>query len=1571
MLRRIVKILSRVLLILLLLLITVWALIHLKPVQNWLVKQAARKLSKELNTEVTVKHVDFSLFNKMLLEGVMIKDRNKDTLLYTGVTKVNITDWFFVKEKADLHYVGLEQTTVYLHRKDSVWNYQFLVDYFSSPSTGSKKKGMQLSLEQLELKNLHLLQKDEWVGKNQEASVSYLNLSVKKFDVTNKQIDISELVLEKPFFSIDDYDGLRPEGKNIPDAEYHKNDTIEKWNDGGWLITASKIKISDGEFKNNRKTERSPYTYFDGAHLRFYAINGEFSNLQLKGDTLQTHLTLATKERSGFKVNKLNADVLFHPTGMEFKNMLIETPNSRLADYFAMRFTHFNHDMSDFISHVRLEGNFNKSKVHSDDIAFFAPELKDWKDVIYISGKAKGTIGHLKGDSIHITTARNTLFEGKFVMDGLPGINTTFLDITATKFKTTYADASQIYPGLKSIKTPAISKISYLNYSGSFTGYLRDFVTYGTTETNLGTVTTDLNLKLPPGKDPIYSGKLKTNGFALGEILNEKNIGRIVMEGSLKGRGFNTNTLFAEIDGQIKEFEVRGYNYHNIIAKGIVEQKKFDGALAITDSNIRVNLTGIVDFGKDTPVYKLNGNVYKLRFKPLGFAKQDLFFSGLIDFNFRVKTIEDFMGTAIVQNAELKDGDRKLSFDSLYLSNHYINDTTKQFILRSNEIDAKLRGNYNLVYLPDVTLGFLHNYFPSYIPEPRKKIAVQSFDFDITTNNISQFISLLNAPVSGFDQSTIKGSINIQQNKFNLNTYVPNFKYNGIAFDNVNITGTGNFTNLSLQGNIGEIKINDSLRLPNTNFVAVASNDTGSFSIKTSANQTLKDADLRAKFIASKDGFTINFQPSALVINEKHWAIQDESDLFIGGGQLVSNGLRFNSGNEEIFLYTQPCATCSSGNDLVVELKKLQAGDIVPYFLKDPRLEGSVTGRIDIINPLGKFNVDAELKADQFRFNNDSLGKVEIKGNYSSENKIINYNIASENEGHEFVINGNTNINDLKNVTTDNIITIENEKLGLLNKYLSVIMTDMKGTGKGILRVKGKGEQPDIIGKVTLNNTSFVLDYTKCRYFIENGTTIEFKEGAIDFGSIKLKDTTGRTATFSGQLFHQFFRDMAFDMEFRADDQRKGFVVLNTTKKDNNLFYGSVIANASGSILGPQNKIELTLRGTPTDSSKLYLPTSDTRVTGTADFIVFRKYGKEMKPEIDIKEATSLNVDLTVTANPLAKVFLILDEQTNDIIEGQGNGTINLKVGTNEKTTMTGNFQITKGLYTFNWQYLVRKPFLINNGTINWNGDPYDAQINIDANYFVERVRLLPELTTGCSNEPSGLTVISNLSNTLKNPIIKFRFELPPGHPCKNNPLTQTALAQLYNNEDELNRQVISLLLFRSFISTQQGNSISNNLLGAAGTLTEFIAQQATKGINGVLKSIPGFRELKLDSYVTFNPSLSSGAQLEGSASAGFTKNLLNGRIVLRAGGSVLVTSGQQTALTNGGNVLTPDISVEWLITRDGKLRLISFYRTVFDIQRRSDRTGLSLSFSRERDKFWDLFRREKKVTDEFDLFNN
>ncbi len=94
-----------------------WVLLQTSFFQNFIIGRITKTLSRDLKTTVSIGHVGFELFDRMRLEKTLILDRKKDTLLYAGALRVNITDWFFLKNKIELKYIGLDDAVIKADRQ--------------------------------------------------------------------------------------------------------------------------------------------------------------------------------------------------------------------------------------------------------------------------------------------------------------------------------------------------------------------------------------------------------------------------------------------------------------------------------------------------------------------------------------------------------------------------------------------------------------------------------------------------------------------------------------------------------------------------------------------------------------------------------------------------------------------------------------------------------------------------------------------------------------------------------------------------------------------------------------------------------------------------------------------------------------------------------------------------------------------------------------------------------------------------------------------------------------------------------------------------------------------------------------------------------------------------------------------------------------------------------------------------------------------------------------------------------------------------------------------------------------
>ena len=569
-LRKFLTISSRVILAILLLLFILYGILHLSSVQTWLVKKIASNLSEKLNTKVTIKKVDVRFFNKVLLEGVMVQDRKKDTLLYAGVLRANVNDWFFFKDKIALENIGLDDAIVNMKRTDSVWNYQFLVDYFASPNKTKKTGGeVVIDLKELHFTNIKFNKIDGWIGQDMIANLGKLDLTMELVDVKNKKIYIKQITLKNPLFAQKDYKGNRPEQANLQQI-IEKIPVIGafKWNDGGWDIKLEKLEMADGAFKNDKFTLEPPMAdRFDGQHIFFDKLNGSMKNVHFVNDTLKMYINLNATERSGLIVKKLESNMKLTPEVIEFKNLDLETNKSRLKDYFSMTYQSFQTDFGSFLHNVSLEANFKEGVLNSDDLAFFSPNLKNWKRIFYLDGNVKGPLDNFVSKDIKIRTG-NTVLEGNLAMRGLPDINTTFIDLQAKQLRTNYGDMIGIVPQLKKVKNPAISKLGAVSFAGNFVGFIKDFVAFGTFNTALGNLTADVNMKIPPNRPAAYSGTLSSTGFNLGAFIQNKQLGKIALNAKIVGSGFDLNELKAQVNGKVRSIQFNDYNYQNLAVDG-------------------------------------------------------------------------------------------------------------------------------------------------------------------------------------------------------------------------------------------------------------------------------------------------------------------------------------------------------------------------------------------------------------------------------------------------------------------------------------------------------------------------------------------------------------------------------------------------------------------------------------------------------------------------------------------------------------------------------------------------------------------------------------------------------------------------------------------------------------------------------------------------------------------------------------------------------------------------------------------------------------------------------------------
>lgn len=1536
----------------------------------------------------------------MNLEGTLIEDHQHDTLLYAGDATIRITDWFFFKDNIELKYIGLKDAVINLQRKDSIWNYQFLIDYFSSPSTATRKSksSTELNLKKVELENILIQKKDAWLGQNMVIGLSSLDLDANSINFSSKKVDVTSLTIEDPFFSLFNYARLKPRSDQQPtEEETAIPDSSLKWNSAGWLVNIKKLELKNGILKTDKYSEAPVLASFDSKHIEFGKINAEFTDLKWEKDSITTQMTLQTKERSGFEVKNMQAFLKMTPQEMEFADLDITTNNSKIRNYFRMSYNDFG-DMDDFIHAVKMHGEFDGSEIDSDDIAFFAPAVKTWKKNITLKGTIRGSVDDLVGKNLLIQAGKNTLLNGDITMTGLPAIEKTFIDFKANDFRTTYSDAVTIIPDVRRVTMPDLRQLQYIRFNGSFTGFIRDFVTFGTIQTNLGVIKSDLNMKLPVGQPPIYSGAISTDNFRLGTFINDPDIGSVSLSGSVKGRGFNAMERKLNIDGKIRYVDYNGYRYGNIAINGNLDKKKFEGIASINDPETELTLNGLIDLNNETPTFNFFADVKKANLKQLKLTSDDIAFKGKFNLNFTGDNIDNFLGYANITEASIVRNGNRLPFDSLILSSQYA-DNVKKITVLSNEFEGTVTGTFSIRELPDAFKLFLHNYYPAYIKPPTNIPENQSLTFDITTQNAEDYVQLIDSSLSGFNYSHIYGSLDTRKNELDLTANVPQFKYKDYNFYDISLDAKGNQDSLVVSGTASNINVSDSLNFPVAVFHVTAMDDKSKVQITTEANQTINKASINAEVTTYNNGVKIEFDPSSFVLNGKTWTIDESGEIEFRQNMPAVGDLILREGNQEVHVRSVPSEK-GSWNDLVVDLKKINLGDFAPLFLPKNRLEGLVSGNLLVEDPTNNLFISSEnIVAEGLRFDNDSIGEVNVTASYNGKTSLLKINGGTVNQDTNLTFNANLFLKD-REKQQNNLIALQAKTypLSILQRFIGTLFSDIQGNVTGKFDIRGEFDKLSVTGKGRLHNAGLKVNFTQCFYKVED-TDIELKTNEIDLDGIILRDpATGNPIYLTGGIEHTAFKNMFFDLVVStrkpkttgAADNRP-VLLLNTTYNDNKQFYGRVKGTGSFSLSGPESDMYMKIDAiaSTTDSSLVTIPSSKSRESGIADFLIEKKYGREMEETV-LKSASNIIYDLDVTANPMVTVRVVLDELTGDEIKGKGAGSLNIHAGTNEDMSIRGRFDIEEGDYLFTFQSFFKKPFKLRKGAdnyISWTGDPDNAKIQFEAMYIAENVSFSPLANTLLNTDPSinklreDVYVIVNLSGDLYKPDFKFGLEFPPNSAVNNDFSIITNIQQIEKDPNQINRQVTYLIVFNSFApmeTTQSatagfGSTINELTYSTISSISSLFFNEINKKLNSELARI-----LKSDNIsVNFSGSVYNRNLLDQQANPGFNINqstlgvnvpisMFKDRFIITLG-STLDVPLQSTIQQNVQ--FLPDVRAEWLINPSGSIRASFFYEENLDYlitsnttgAARTKRSGVGIAYRKEFDSLSEFFGGKKK----------
>ena len=1393
-----------------------------------------------------------------------------------------------------------------------------------------------------------------------------LIVDIEEFSLKEKKILLSEVELNSAYFNLKKY--KNEAGTNLSFIINHFATTDTTKSD--WIFTISDLNLNKAKFNYNDENFEKLLAGVDYKHIGLSYLDLSLSKIKLINKGIDCKIDrLKFFERSGFQVDELITEFNISPSGIIAQSLTIKTPYSDI-DGNVTFLTDSYSDLSNFIEAVNIKSYFNHTKLDFKDLCYFAPTLNCLNKSLNFEGEIKGRINNLKGRKLSILLDDGTRFRGNADISGIPNTGDMFMHIKVKELITTKSKIESIplYPFVKEtfIKLPDnFRHLGTIRFSGNFTGFYHDFVAYGKVKTSIGSITTDISLKLNNGS-PHYKGKVITNHFDLGRFFEMKDdLGDITMNVDIDGEGFSKKELNAALVGNIKQVVIKGYEYNNVEVKGNFKDQIFAGFLAVKDENISFDFDGKIDLSKKVPEINFISNIENAKLAKLNLVsskkKLKTRFSTQLKVDLIGGSADEIVGTVELLNSRYNDKLDSIKIENILVTSEKVGGQ-KNITIKSDVLDANLKGEFKF----DEVANYINNFMSQYISvddEKNKNVVKMSnnIDFNIDFHNTEIISKLLLKGIGISDNATLKGDYNSKENKLSITGISEIVDIHGTEIRSFEFNGEANSETLNLNVDVDKIYSNDSLYLDNFNITSITGNDSAVTNViwvnNLVSSKNEGDITLKTNF-NSYHNISNKFVDSYVYVSDSLWSINPLNEIVIDTAYFSINDFTIYSATQSVFVDGKLSDNSSDQlNILLKELNLLTFKRLIPE--KVINLEGTVNGSVAVKKQNDVMVFTSNLAFNQFKINNYLVGDGILKSEWNTANESLKLDGKFYREQIPTISFGGFYYPTRESESLDLNLELYQTELSMFDNYTKEFLADFNGKANANVTLTGTLKEPSLKGALRLENTGFTVDYLNTHYQTDL-CIINIAPDMISFDNVEFVDEKNNKAVANGTVYHEWFRDISIDVGLDVNN----FLALNTTEENNSLYYGEAYVTGLINLSGYNNQLRIDVAVKTEKNTTLNIPLADGEDLEENNFIEFITHDSTnllVEEEVDLSNI-EMNFDLEIT--PEAQIRLIFDDQIGDVMRSRGSGNLNLQITSDGDLNMFGNYVVKDGDYLFTLQNVINKRFdLEEGGTISWNGSPYDAEINLTAVYRT-RARLYDLLANVDTNNiykkriPVDLKL--KMNNKMMNPDISFDIDLPTADgDTKSKVRSVLYVSDQQENIQELNKQVFSLLVLNSFLPPSGAESSYNRAGVGSTTSSELLSNQLSNWLSRISSDF--------DIGVNYRP----GDELSNEEyELALSKQFFNDRLIVdgNLGYSEREDVSSETQNTNN---LIGDISVEYKITKDGKLRVKAFNNSnQFSLTETNSAytQGVGVSYREEYDtnkEFWqnlrDRFRRKSK----------
>ncbi|MEQ8550331.1 MAG: translocation/assembly module TamB domain-containing protein [Cyclobacteriaceae bacterium] len=1314
-------------------------------------------------------------------------------------------------------------------------------------------------------------------------------------------------------------------------------------------IKVDHIALANCIFRyDNRLKDSLEQIRFDQGHITWKLKEAEFSDFSLMNDSLILNILNfeGYDSISKLEIKNLRSKLTVFPKGIFFDSLLLETGQSIVKNQIHLNFDQIS-DINYFIDKVDITAEFTDTHFNTEELKYFV-NGKCYKYETHFSGKLAGKISDFKVEDLALNV-RNSSMKGDFSLNGLPDLDETFIQLD---LKQSHIEKEDFDEWLPKSFTNKID-IAKVDIKGSLVGFLYDFVSYANIKTSYGDLKMDLNLKIPSDlARSRYSGSLGATNFRIGALFGESDLlDKVSFESKVKGAGLDLNYAKVDLNAIVTSFDFNNYQLDSLYLDGKFRDKFFSGNVKLRDVAAAMDGTLLLNLNETPEVFSAEISIDTVDFQLLGLSDRKIVLSSQLKVNTEGIILDSLQGKVDMKKFVLKSSEDTLKLDSVELKVANA-ESVKTIQLVLPEIDLSIKGDF--IY------GKLIEDFTGFIASIKNKIiyndtlngqnievpddnSTYSADLVLTYEHLDDYLAFFNLPLFFSPYGKVESRFDKRSGfNFDLLADFDSMHYQGISLIDVNIDANISRA-IDRNENLANVILKSSRQsyanIPETEkmFIEAVWLDQ-ELKIYTRLKQpsTLSSVDLESTMIFDKVNAKVALENAEVILLDKKWTINPFNSILVNRKGLAFDRVEIYNNTESISL--NGIYKYDSLKKYSIELIDLEMN--ILGLISEHEYQGAISNLFEYES----FNEDSVIFSSTTKVENLWVDNIQI-GNISGDTKFSNdsslvklrYDVIRDSES-KIHLSGNYHL-DNRESPVDLDLKFNNTKIDFISPFLENVFSGINGRADGQIDIGGKITSPNFQGDISVTEARLKVDYLNVGYNFEGD--IRMENDNLTFNDFRISDREGNRGLLRGNIALNDYKRPIIDIDVNVNN----LLVLNTSRNNNQMYYGTAYGTGTVSVQGPTNDISIKSKATTNKGTKIFIPLSTRSEVATKEYISFVDLVKNTNEQRRINDiinnnlsGVSFDLDLSVTND--AYVELIFDIRTGDIIRGRANGDLNMKLDTDGEFDLFGGVTITEGAYNFTIPNLINKEFNILPGsTISWYGDPYSGNLDLDATY--RQIATLGDfLNTGETdvNNRIPFLVKLQLDGDMLSPNINFSIDFDQS--LSNITIRdEEVLSALNENEQELKRQVFSLLILKK-LSPQNTFAVGGEAFGSS--VSEFLSNQFSYFLSQVDENLEfdfDIGSLDQNAFNTFQLRLSY--------------TFLDGRLK--------VTGGAQTEINETSNQFLGDWSVRYSLTEDGQLRVRVFSQNEQIIDEWQRETGLSIQFVKSFDDLKELLSKASK----------